>query len=233
MLPHDTFETVFDVNSHVDGFSRGSGASKPLQLLEHRLTRARFCQVRDKGLPEPPAKLVLSRGGRDARRLVTCPVALGPSTLDAPGGPEGIGKPDQRPVCHGRSSGAMLVLAEPQQRLGVFSPRFNGPAFGVRPDDVCGGEVWGIAHQPEALPRHPCARADDVQAAEAADRQPAGLESAVSGAAVRPAAPQATDVWVTPDRRGGRGVLHRGDGGHLRAPCGLLGIIADQGHGLS
>jgi recombinase/recombinase-like zinc beta ribbon protein len=61
----------------------------------------------------------------------------------------------------------------------------NGPAFVVRPNEVCGGEVWGVGHQPEDLPCTPLAREDDVQAAECAALQPPGIAIAVPGAAMR------------------------------------------------
>jgi hypothetical protein len=83
-------------------------------------------QIGDKVLPKQTPELILSRSGRDVSSLVTCPVALCTCTCDAPVGQEGIGEADQMPVCHGRPVGAILVMAEPQQRLGVFHPRLDG-----------------------------------------------------------------------------------------------------------
>jgi hypothetical protein len=60
------------------------------------------------------------------------------------------------------------------------------------------------------------------------DRQPEA-----PGDHVLPAEQQATNLGVASDRRVGRGVLPRGDGGHRLAPCGLRGIIAHQLHGVS
>jgi hypothetical protein len=44
---------------------------------------------------------------------------------------------------------------------------------------------------------------------------------------------QAADVLMPPDRRGGGGGLHLGDGVHMLAPLGMRGIIEDQIHGVS
>ena len=79
-------------------------------------------QIGDEVLPEQTPELVLSRSGRDVSSLVTCPVALCTCMRDAQVGQEGIGEADQMQVCHCRSRRAMLVLAQPQQLLGVFPP---------------------------------------------------------------------------------------------------------------
>jgi hypothetical protein len=57
---------------------------------------------------------------------MTCPLALCTCTLDTQVGQEGISETNQMQVCHCRSRGAILVLAEPQQLLDVFYPLFNG-----------------------------------------------------------------------------------------------------------
>jgi hypothetical protein len=140
---------------------------------------ALLLQVDDQVSPEQTPELILSLGGRAVSSLGRCPLALCTVALNAPVGQEGGGEADQMHVCHGRPVGAMLVMAEPQQRLGVFHPRLNGPACFVRPDDVCGGTLRVVSHQPEALFGGPCAREDHVQRAEGADLQPAGIPEAI------------------------------------------------------
>ena len=116
---------------------------------------------------------------------MTCPFALCTWSLDAQVGQEGIGKADQMQVCNCRPIGAILVLAEPQQLLGVFYPLLNGPALFVRPDDVCSGELRGIGDEPQDLFGRAFPREDHVQGAELADHQPAGIHKAIAERPIR------------------------------------------------
>ena len=118
-------------------------------------------QVGDQSSQSSP-ELILRSSSREVRSSVTCPLALCTMALDAQVGQEGIGEADQMQVCNCRPVRAILVLAEPQQLLSVFQPLLNGPAFFVRPDDVCGGKRRSVGHQPEDLVGGPFAREDDV-----------------------------------------------------------------------
>jgi hypothetical protein len=136
-------------------------------------------QVDEQVPPEQTPELILRCGGREVRSLGTCPLALCTMALDAQVGQEGVGEADQMQVCNCRPVRAILVLAKPQQLLGVFQPLFNGPAFFIRPDDVWSGERRGVGHQPENRFGGPFAREDHVQGAKGADLKPAGIHEAI------------------------------------------------------
>jgi hypothetical protein len=163
---------------------RVSGDAKSLQFFDHRVILARLLQRGAEVLPEQTTELFLSSRGREGSSLVVCPVALCTCMVEAQVGQEGIGETDQMPVCHGRSIQAMLVLAESQPRLGVLHPRCAGPAPVVRLEQLGGRELRGLGDQPADRLGRPCPRADDLEEAQVADREPAGLDNAVAGAAV-------------------------------------------------
>jgi hypothetical protein len=140
-------------------------------------------QIGEEVLPEPTSELVPSRSGREVSSLVRCPVAWCPCLVEAQVGQEGRGDTHQRPVCHCRARRALLVLAEPQPRLDVLHPRCEGPAPVVRLDQWGGRALRGIGDQPADLLGPPCSREDPRKAAQVADRQPAGSDNAVAGAA--------------------------------------------------
>ena len=139
----------------------------------------------DEYLPKQTPELSLSRRGRDVSSPVTCPMALCTYTLEAQVGQEGRGDTDQTPGCHGRPVRAILILAQPQQLLGVFQPLLNGPAFVLHLDNVRGGALRIVGYQPEDRASGPFPREDHVQGPDLADLQQAGTDNAVPGAAMR------------------------------------------------
>jgi hypothetical protein len=114
-----------------------------------------------------------------------CPLALYTCTLHAQVGQEGRGKADQMQVSNCRPLGAILVLAEPQQQLGVLNPRLNGPALVVRPHDVRGGQLRSVGDEPQDLLGHAFPREDHMQEAELADRYPARIPNAIADRPIR------------------------------------------------
>ena len=67
-------------------------------------------------------------------------------------GQEGIGEADQMPGYNGGPIGAVLVVAEPQQLLGVFHKRLNRPPAFLRQHEASRRKLRLIGHQPEHLP---------------------------------------------------------------------------------
>lgn len=145
---------------------------------------ALLSQVADEVIPEQSPEVVLSRSGRQVSSLLPCPLVLCTIALDAQVGQKGRGKahPMQGGYCG--PVGAVLVLAQPQQRLTVLEELLHGPAFFVRPNEPGGGECRGIADESEDLPDRPFAREDDVQGVEVADAQPPSIYKAVAGLAL-------------------------------------------------
>lgn len=107
---------------------------------------ALLLEVGHQVFPDQTSELFLSRSGRQVSSLVTCLLALCTRTRNPQVGQEGIGKTNQMQVCNCRPIRAILVLAEPQQLLGVFDPLLNFPALLVRLDEPCVREVRVVAH---------------------------------------------------------------------------------------
>jgi hypothetical protein len=80
-----------------------------------------------------------------------------------------------------RPRGAILVVAQPQQLLGILHELFNRPALLVRLDERCRRELRCISHQAEDLPGLAFAGEDDMQEPKAADLEPPGIDIAVAG----------------------------------------------------
>src|SRR5882672_2038502 len=136
-------------------------------------------------IPDQPPALVLSSSGRPVSRFVTWALAWCTGVLETQVGQEGRGETHQLQVYHGGPRRSVLVVAQPQQRLHVLYPRRHGPASCVRAEDSCGGALRGVGHPAQEFPGGPCARADDRQGPAGAHLQPARVEIAVAGVAVR------------------------------------------------
>jgi hypothetical protein len=139
-------------------------------------------QVDEQVPAEQTPELILRCGGREVSSLGACPSALCTMALNAQVGQEGIGETHQMQVDHCSPIGAVLVLAEPQQRFGVFHERLDPPPRFVRLDQACCRALRGVCHSPKDLPGLSCPRADDVQQTQLAHVQPAGIKAAIARA---------------------------------------------------
>jgi hypothetical protein len=97
-------------------------------------------QVGDQVFPKQCPELILRSSSRYICSSLVCPLALCTIALDAQVGQEGIGEADQLQVCHGRPVRPVLVLAEPQQLLGIFQPLLDGM---ISNDKFCCTR-WGV-----------------------------------------------------------------------------------------
>jgi hypothetical protein len=133
-------------------------------------------QVSQQVLPDQSSELILSRSGRAVSSLLTCPLALCTVALHAQVGQEGISEADQMQVYNCRPIGAILVLAEPQQLLGVFQPLLNFPAPVVHLDEPSGRQLRVVGDQAEDLLDGAFAGEDHVECAQVTDLQPASTQ---------------------------------------------------------
>jgi hypothetical protein len=154
------------------------GDAQPLQLFDHRLPVTVLPHVGEQVLPAPSPELVLSRSGRQVSSLLPWRLAVCTVALQAQVGQEGIGEAHPRPGCHGGPGGTVRVWAQPSQRRTGCEERLHRPACFVRPTAPGGGECRGLGHESKHLPGRPVTRADAVQRAEVADRQPPGIHTA-------------------------------------------------------
>ena len=129
-------------------------------------------QVSQQVLPDQSSELILSRSGRAVSSLLTCPLAF-TVALHAQVGQEGISEADQMQVYNCRPIGAILVLAEPQQLLGVFQPLLNFPAPVVHLDEPSGRQLRVVGDQAEDLLDGAFTGEDHVECAQVTDLQPA------------------------------------------------------------
>jgi hypothetical protein len=136
--------------------------------------------VGDPVRPEPSPELVLSRSARQVSSLLPWRLAVCTVALHAQVGQEGRGEAHQLPGYNCGPVGTVLILAQPSPLLTVLEELRHSPAFFVRLHEPGGGECRGSGNESKNRPGRPLARADDVQRAEVADRQPPSIHQAVT-----------------------------------------------------